>query len=123
MKQNKIIGACNAMDKILKADIPFSIKSKIYAVRKTFQPEWDFQMEQEKMLIDALPRITDENGDEYVPKQAMGSFNKKMDELGDIDVTKEFEPISIVVTEEMDKAFGVLDGKDMYALEGIISFD
>lgn len=123
MKQFQIIKACKAIDKILRLDIPFPVKNRIYKLRRTFQAEWEFQVEQEQLLVDSLKRKKDENGKEYLPESEINRFNQKAAEIGNMAVNVDYEPVRIEVSKVMEKPLSVLDDDDFRSLDGFIEFE
>lgn len=129
MKQGAIIAACHALDKIMNQDLSLAMAKQVFDMREKLQPNWDFQVMQERKIAVKYPHVNPANasvsydtGNSEMEKERLAeldSFLKELNDLADMDQDLSVEPIILRISEENIK----IAGKDIKALQGFITFE
>lgn len=129
LKQGDIIRACKALDKIMVQDTSLAVSKKTFEMRDKFQTAWNFQIGEERKIAARHPNVdpakasvqfsANNEEDKKSKLEELDKFIKEMDELGNIEQDIDVEPFSISISQEDIK----MAGKDIKALQGLISFD
>lgn len=129
MKQGKIIVAYKLIRKLGgELDIPWELKRRLADFRRQLQPTWDFQEEQERAAVEALQARHKKKAGETLSdaevSQIQNELNKRLNELANMDVDIEIQPIRITVSRQLEKVLNkVLTGNELLDLDGFIEFE
>lgn len=129
MKQGKIIVAYKLIRKLGgELDIPWELKRRLADFRRQLQPTWDFQEEQERAAVEALQarhkKKAGENLSDAEISQIQNELNKRLNELANMDVDIEIQPIRITVSRQLERVLNkVLTGNELLDLDGFIEFE
>ncbi len=96
MKQIDLIRGYGALKRLSSESLPISDAYGIFTVCKQIEPQYMFEMEQEKKILSEVNGTVAENGDLHfdTPEQAK-EFQERVSELQDMDVALEIKPITI----------------------------
>lgn len=129
MKQGSIIKAYKVLRKIGgELEIPWDLKRKLADFRRLLQPTWDFQEEQEKAAVEGLQaRYKKKPGETFSSEEIskmQAELNLRLNELANMDVDIEIQPIRITVTQKLEKVLNkILTGNEMLDLDGFVDFE
>ena len=117
MKMGKIIEAVPALRKV--SDLPLSLKTlyKLKNLMLKLEHEIDFYNEERMKIIESLGDNV--RGDQWkISEENRAEFEKRMDELINLEVDSEIEPVLLPVTEEIQMSYS-----ELKALEGFVELD
>ena len=117
MKMGKIIEAVPALRKV--SDLPLSLKTlyKLKILMLKLEHEIDFYNEERMKIIESLGDNV--QGDQWkISGENRAKFDSKMDELINLEIDSEIEPVLLPVTEEIQLSYN-----ELKALEGFVELD
>ena len=118
MKQEKIIEAYRVLKNMAWESYPLPVAYSLYNLRKSMEPQADFQLEQEKKLIEEFNGKPGENGlINFGDQENAQKFLEKIKELGDLEVDFIFTPIDIPISEDIK-----ITPNDIEKLDGFVNF-
>ena len=118
MKQSKIIEAYHVLKNTAGESYPLPIAYALYNLRKSMEPHADFQIEQEKKLIEEFNGKPGANGlINFGNTENAQRFLEKLKELGDLEVDFTFTPIDIPISEDIK-----ITPNDIEKLDGFVNF-
>lgn len=129
MKQGNIIKAYKIIRKIGgELEIPWDLKRKLADLRRQLQTTWDFQAEAEQTTVEALQaRFKKKPGEtlsEAEVSQLQTELNLRLNDLANMDVDIEIQPIRIEMTQKLEKTLNkILTGNELIDLDGFIEFE
>lgn len=120
MKQGKIIAAFRTINRLAGEQLPLPYAYGIWKMREKLTTQWKFQAEQERKLMDELHGTPKEDGTVLFPTpNETKEFVDRMQELADMDVDIEIEPVKI----DMAKANMEISGEEIGKLDGFVIFE
>lgn len=118
MTQGNLIRAYKAVNALTEQRLPLPISYKLFKLKKSLQPVWDFQLQEEERIFNLYPP-TDREGNQYkfaTPEDAQG-FREAFKELREMESDIEFKPLNLPMLESMN-----LSGEEIDALTDVIFF-
>lgn len=98
MTQGKIIQAIKALDRLKGQPISLPISYKLYRLRKSLQPHWDWQVEQEMQLVEKYGEQT-ENG--MTVKDRAG-FDSALSSVVETEIEQDWDAVSIGINDGLN---------------------
>lgn len=96
MKQNNIVKAYNIINTLYTKSMNVKTSLAFYKVRQALQPQYDFQLEQERNIIKETHPTQKENGNlKFENDELQKEFMNKLSELSNLDVDLEFDKVFI----------------------------
>ncbi len=96
MKQLDIVQGYGALERLSSESLPFSEAYSVFTLCKKIEPQYMFEMEQEKKLLNEVKGTIAENGDlRFDTPEQIKAFQEKLAELQSIDVDLEITPITL----------------------------
>ena len=96
MKQIDLVRGYEALKRLSSESLPISDAYGIFTLCKQTEPQYMFEMEQEKKILSEVNGTIAENGDlHFDTLQKAKEFQEKLNELQDMDVSLEIKPITI----------------------------
>lgn len=121
MKQLQINKAYGALSRLANIQMPVRDAYKLYLLTEQMKPCCNFQLEQERKLLEKYGGAIDQDSGSFVFKdrETMEAFRREMAELNELDAEIEVDPVEI----SMD-ALGAqkLTPADIMCLEGFVAF-
>lgn len=118
MKQFEAIKAYKALINLGREKMPADTAYKLFKLKKILQPEFDFQVEQERKCAEMRNAVVDEKGIYKTDNpEDMKALVDDLRELAQMDCNIEVEPVEIVVDGSLK-----LSPDDMEALEAFVVF-
>lgn len=118
MKQEKIIEAYRVLKNMAGESYPLPVAYSLYNLRKSMEPQADFQLEQEKKLIEEFNGKPGDNGlINFGDQENAQKFLEKLKELGDLEVDFIFTPIDIPISGDIK-----ITPNDIEKLDGFVNF-
>lgn len=115
MKIRKIVEATPALREIANHRLPMKTLYKVTRIIREIQPQLDFYDTQYQKLISE--HCTEDEGGFLLPAGSKADFENALNELFDLDVEVNIEPVSIPENEAENLK---LSYNDLCALEGFI---
>lgn len=115
MKIRKIVEATPALREIANQRLPMKTLYRVTRLIREIQPQLDFYDEQYQKLI--VEYCTEDEGGFLLPVGSKTDFENALNELFDLDVEVNIEPVSIPENEAENLR---LSYNDICALEGFI---
>lgn len=121
MKQVKIINAYRTLMNMAGETFPLPVAYKLYKLRKALEPQYDFQTEQERAAVEEFNGHFDDETKKIVFEsvEVGEKFIKKLEELANMEVELEFEPVTI----NMNDIRMEITPNDIEKLDGFIIFE
>ena len=94
MKQFKIIKAYKALTKLGQQDLPIKLAFDLFKIKQALQPQWDFQLDEEKKMTDSA-QVNADGSITFDTPEAAEMFRQKLKDLSDIDVDLKITPARI----------------------------
>ena len=117
-KQSELVKAYLALYNIGRQPWPGPIARKIFMMRKALKPAFDFQREQEDMLIKKYNGIQKGTSVEFPDKDLAEKYSTERDEVSNMEVDDiDFLPFEIKLTTDVS-----LSPVDLEALDGFVEF-
>ena len=119
MTQKQVINAYEALRRLSTQPMPIKTAYALHKLRKSVQPAIDFQIEQERALLDELkPEIID-NGARYKfeTPEDVERWLTRTNELGEMETDIEIHPVELVLTDDVS-----ISPDDIDALTGFVEF-
>lgn len=123
--------AYKALGKLMNEALNLHTAKKVFDMHAKLQPIWDFQMNEERKILDRHPNVDpvtasvtyNENDEETKNARIkeLSSFDKELDALGAIE-HPEIE-IERIVIHMNDEPFIKITGNDIKALQGFVEFE
>lgn len=118
MKQGKIIKAYYVLKNMAGESYPLPVAYALYNLRKSMESQADFQLEQEKKLMNEFNGTVTENGMiNFGNSENAQKFVEKLKELEDLEVEFVFTPINLPLTEDIK-----ITPNDIEKLDGFVNF-
>ena len=119
MTQKQVIAAYKALNKLSTQPMPIKTAYALHKLRRTLKPAWEFQCEQENILLDKLkPELLSDGQVRFNSPEDLQEWNETMSQVSKIESDIEILPVTVVMDESMRIT---LD--DMDVLEGIVIFE
>ena len=119
MKQDALIQAYKALQKLAGQELPIKIACAIHRQIVAIRPAWEFQLEEERKIIGRLGPEVQQNGDlQFKTVEDAGAFRARMLEIAGMDV-EDIRIDPIILPDSLD---AILTVKDIEALDGFITF-
>lgn len=100
MKQSKIIAAYKALQTFSDAKLPTIIAYKLYKLKKALEPQYEFQGEQEQVIVeDTGAQVKPDGTVTFKDKQTQADFFVKMKELANMEVDLDIQPIELSIDD------------------------
>lgn len=115
MKIRKILEATPALREIANQRLPMKMLYKVSRLIHEVQPQLDFYDDQYRKLISEYCK--EDEGGYILPDTNKKAFDAALNELLDVDVEVEIEPVTILETDTENLK---LSYNDICALEGFI---
>lgn len=97
MKQFKIIKAYKALTKLGQQDLPIKLAFDLFKIKQALQPQWDFQLDEEKKMTDSA-QVNADGSITFETQEAAAAFRQRLKELSDIDVDLKVKPVHIPIS-------------------------
>ena len=94
MKQSKVINAYKALTKLGQQDLPIRLAYDLFKIKKVLQPQWDFQVDEEKRAT-AGATVNPDGTVTFASPEAAAAFRQRLKEMGEIDVDLKVQPVQI----------------------------
>ena len=94
MKQFRIIKAYKALIKLGQQDLPIKLAFDLFKIKQALQPQWDFQLDEEKKMTDSA-QVNADGSITFDTPEAAEMFRQKLKDLSDIDVDLKITPARI----------------------------
>jgi len=117
MKQFRIIKAYKALIKLGQQDLPIKLAFDLFKIKQALQPQWDFQLDEEKKLA-ASAKVNADGSVMFDTPEAAEKFEQKLKNLSDIDVDLKVTPAQIPLNTPGLK----LSMEDIDALSTFVKF-
>lgn len=120
MKQYQINKAYNALGRLANMQLPVRDARNIYMLSKQLDNAYNFELEQEKKLIDKYHGVfTNDGGVTFASKEDGDNFGKALAELNNLDVDVDFDPVVISCEAMGDQRISPFD---VACLDGFVVF-
>lgn len=116
MTQGKIIMAIKTLDKMKSQPMPLPLSYKLYKLRKTLQPHWDWQVEQEMKILEEKG-VQTENG-LTITQEERAEFDSALLAIIEIEVEKDWTPVKVSVSDGL-----TISIEDIEALDGFVEIE
>lgn len=118
MTQLEAVKAFKVLMSIGQEKIPVGTAYKLFCQKRALQPVFDFQIEQERGIIDRYNAVADERGN-ISPKNPADkpAMQSDLKELNQMECKIDIKPIEIELPEELHIALN-----DIEALEPVVKF-
>ena len=97
MKQFKVIKAYKALTKLGQQDLPIKLAFDLFKIKQALQPQWDFQLDEEKKMTDSA-QVNADGSITFETQEAAAAFWQRLKELSDIDVDLKVKPVQIPIS-------------------------
>jgi len=97
MKQFKVIKAYKALTKLGQQDLPIKLAFDLFKIKQALQPQWDFQLDEEKKMTDSA-KVNADGSITFESQEAAAAFRQRLKELSDIDVDLKVKPVQIPIS-------------------------
>ena len=120
MTYQQIVRAKQAIDEISKMSFPIRISYQLFKIRKRIDELFEFEVGQEKMLVEKYNgSIQDNGGILFDSKDISEAFSKEVKALLETEVDEEVEPVEI----DTDKVEDISIAPElMLKLDGFVNF-
>ena len=116
MKQERVFVAYKLLERLNKIPgLPFKLCSQLYMLKKSIQPYYDAQVEQEMVLLEAAG--IDENGQVMMTPE----LKKSLADIMKAEIDLKPIPVDILLTPTTTEKLG-LTGEIMERLEDFVHF-
>lgn len=117
--QFKIVRAYNTIQKIADGKLPLPVSYKLFRLKKSMLPYFEFQLEEEKKALDECAAIADINNNwTFSTDEDKMAFIQRLNEIGSMEVDAEIETQTIPLSADLELSIA-----DMEALEDFITFE
>lgn len=122
MKQYEIIKAYKAIENIQHKKASLKVSYAFFKIKKLLQPQYDFQLEQEKAVYSQFEYTVGEDGrlnfgSQEKAAEFSNTLSQRLAELEDLDIDLEFTKPVINTNESIEMSVD-----DIVALEPFIEF-
>lgn len=119
MTQKKVIDAYKALQRLSVQPMPIKIAYALHKMRKALNPAMDFQVEQERALLNELQPELIDNGARYKFKtlEDAEQWVARTNELGEMETDIEIQPVEVIMTDDIS-----ISPDDIDALAGFVEF-
>ena len=118
MKQSRIINAYSITEALSSSESLTTMgKWVLYSVRKTLSPHYEFQMEENKKLIEKYNGKVSENTIQFETPEDATAFQKEFNEIEELEIDMDFKKQEVKLSDIPDITI-----KQMEALEDFIEF-
>lgn len=119
MTHKQAVEAYKTIEKLSTQPLPVKAAYALHKLRRTLTPEWDFQMQRERQLLDKLkPSLVEGTKVTFSSAEDATEWRDSMDELNVMEFEYNEEPITVSVGKD---ARLTLD--DIDALDGFVIFE
>ncbi len=121
MKQYQINNACNALGRLSNIQLRMRDSRNLYMLSKQLEDAYNFEVEQEKKLIEKYHGEITQGGLVHFPTPTDGDgFKKEIAELNNLDVEVDFDPVTINCDGLDDQ---LITPHDIACLDGFVIFE
>lgn len=116
--QGKAIQAYKVIEKLSGGNMPLPVAYKFFKMRKALMPQYEFQIEEERKLLEKCGAIHQDGSWMFESEQGKNEFIELLDKIGKIEVDVDMEKQSISLDTNIE-----LSIEDMEALDGFVNFE
>lgn len=118
MKQEKLVKAYMALDKLAKVSLPLSISNKIFHMKDALQTQYDFQCQEEtKSFEENHGSFNDQGNMVFTTVKEYNAFETRMKELKDLDIDFAINSIEVPINDNI-----ILTADEIKDLVGFVDF-
>ena len=118
MKQQQIVNAYKVIKKYENEKLPLDISYGLFKLKKLLQPQWDFEVDQEKIIFEKYNPTYDKSGNmTFSSEEDEEKFVKDLAELLDMEVDWDEKKIHIDFKDRME-----LPIVDIEVLDDFVTF-
>lgn len=119
MKHGKAVKAYKAILRLSGQALTLRDAYALHGLKKALAGAWEFQLEQERAIIDRLgAEITADGNLEFRAVDEAEEYRAKMRELADMEAQDDVSPVKIKLQDGIR-----ISVHDMEALEGLVKFE
>lgn len=120
MTNKQITGAYIALSRMGNMQFPLPVTYRLFLLRQKLKTQFDFCAEQEQAIISRHNGVPTNDGDyQFADKETTMATYTEMQELHDMDVDVELDPVEVDINQAMA---GNMSMNDIQALDGIVIF-
>lgn len=118
MKQGKLVSAYKVISDLYQQRLPLPISYKLYKLKATLQKAWDFQVDEERKLVDEFkPTVLEDGRLQFADPDSAQSFDSHVRDVLDMDSDIEVTPVILPVIDGLSITPSAIEN-----LEGIVTF-
>lgn len=118
MKQGKLVSAYKVISDLYQQRLPLPIAYKLYKLKTVLQRAWDFQVDEERKLVDEFkPTVLEDGRLKFADPDSAQEFDRRVREVLDMESDIEVTPISLPMIGDLS-----ITPVDIEALEDIVTF-
>jgi len=121
MKQYQINRAYGALGRLASMQLPVRDSRNVYMLSKQLEDAYNFELEQEKKLLEKYHGVLDKQGGvTFSNTDDAQGFNEELNELHNIEVEVDFEPVTIQCDAMGNQTITPMD---IACLDGFVLFE
>ena len=117
-KQKYIIKAYKSILKIASGELPLSVAYSFFKLKQALTPQWEFQIEQERMLFEKYELRQLDGEFTFNSEEDRNEFMQKIEDIGMLHVDIEVDPVHVRLDSDLKMSM-----EDVENLEGFVVFE